>query len=164
MEYAIGRMLQNFEKGNISRRQLIQGLTAVASGTSVVDSIPLYGQTHRELKAVGINHLSYTVANYVRTRDFYSSLLGAKVAADEGTRCSLHVGDVVIVARNSSGGPTPLIDHVAFSINDWKQDTVFAELTRRGLNPQRPPSGSEENLAIKDPDGFMVQLMAPGHR
>jgi catechol 2,3-dioxygenase-like lactoylglutathione lyase family enzyme len=163
MDCLIERLLQSFEKGKISRRQLIQSLAA-ASGTSVVNSIPLYGQTRLELKAVGINHISYTVADYTKTSDFYSGLLGVKVAADEGTRCSLHVGDVVIVARNSSGGPSPLIDHIAFSINNWNRDAVFAELTRRGLNPQRPRSGSEENLAIQDPDGFMVQLMAPGHR
>jgi catechol 2,3-dioxygenase-like lactoylglutathione lyase family enzyme len=162
MDCMIESVLRSFEKGEISRRQLIKSLAATACGTSTASSMS--GQTHRELKAVGINHISYTVADYARSRDFYSGLLGVKVAADEGTRCSLHVDDVVIVARNGSGGPIPLVDHVAFSIDGWNQDAVLAELTRRGLNPQKPPSGSEENLAIKDPDGFMVQLMAPGHR
>jgi catechol 2,3-dioxygenase-like lactoylglutathione lyase family enzyme len=160
MEHIVGNLLRSFEEGKMNRRQLVQCLVAAASGAAVVGSVPAQA-AESPFKATKIDHISYTVADYRKTRDFYSGLLGMKVTADEGTRCRLHVGDIEILARNGAS-PTPLIDHIGYSIADWNRDAVFAELKRRNLNPQLPRSGSQTSFSIKDPDGFPVQLVAAG--
>ncbi len=164
MEYLIANLLQDFENGKMNRRQLIRSLAVAASAGGAASSVPAYAAGEPVLKATGILHLSYQVANYAKTRDFYSSVLGMKVANDTGQRCDLSIGRFVMIARNGTltsastkAGKTPLVDHLCYSIDKWNKDAIFAELKRRGLNPQ--PEG-DKDLQIKDPDGYHIQLSA----
>ena len=151
MERTLGSLIQDFEDGKINRRQLIRGLAVAASAAAGTTALPAYAAGEPVLRATGILHVSYQVANYARTRDFYSSVLGMKVANDTGQRCDLSIGHYVMIARNGSltsastkAGKTPLIDHLCYSIDRWNKDAIFAELKRRGLLPLWP--GEEAHL------------------
>jgi len=155
MEHIIASLLQDFEEGKMNRRQLIQSLAVAASAASIVGSIPMYAAEGKVIKATRIRHLSYRVADYAKTRDFYSGLFGMKVSDDRGTRCNLTVGDSDIVVTTNTSGTIPRIDHISYFVDEDKNDVV-AELTRRGLNPQPEADG----IRIHDPDGFPVDLTA----
>lgn len=151
MEHIIARLLYDFECGKMNRRQLIQGLAAATVSASA--AAPGF-------QALTVNHISYQVADYRRTRDFYAELLGMTPAEDDGKQCRLHFGNAGahLLARNArSGAKTPLVDHIAYAIENWNMDAVRAELQRRGLNP-RP-----DNLSfhVKDPDGYDLQICSP---
>lgn len=163
-ERVITNLVQDFETGKINRRQLIRGLAVAAGAAAGTTSVPAYAAGEPVLKATGILHVSYQVASYAKTRDFYSGILGMKVANDTGERCDLSIGHYVMIARNGTltsastkAGKTPLIDHICYSIDNWNKERIFAELKRRGLNPQ--PEG-DKDLQIKDPDGYHIQLSA----
>src|SRR6266404_8908819 len=144
MEQMIASLLRKFEEGRMNRRQLVQSLAAAAGAASVVG--PAYGAT---VGATKINHISYRVADYAKTRDFYSGLLGMKVSQDNGRQAYLSFGDTFLLPRNArNGGPTPQVDHIAYTIEDWDKNRVEAELKRRGLEP-RPDT--ENSFHVKDP-------------
>ena len=82
MEQIVAKLLQDFELGQMTWRQLIQSLAVAASAASA--AAPLRAADSRGFKAVAVNHISYQVADYARTRDFYSDLLGMKVSHDDG--------------------------------------------------------------------------------
>ena len=105
-------------------------------------------------KAVGVNHISYEVADYSRIRDFYADLLGMKVSRDDGKQCFLSFGETLIIPRNRANR-TPRIDHIAYTIDNWDKNAVEEELKRRGLTP-RPDT--EDSFHVKDPDGFDLQI------
>ena len=151
MEQIIDRLVRDFEQGKLNRRQLIQSLTVAAStavAASAADPAPF--------KAVTVNHISYQVADYARTRDFYAGLLGMEVSHDDGRQCYLSFGNTFLLPRNARQGRTaPLVDHIAYTIETWKKDAVEAELKKRGL-PIRPDT--ENSFHTKDPDGFDVQI------
>ena len=46
--------------------------------------------TGKGFKAIAVNHISYGVADYGWTRDFYSDLLGMKVTYDDGRSLSIY--------------------------------------------------------------------------
>src|SRR6266852_7309256 len=151
MEHIIGKLLQDFEEGKMNRRQLIQSLALAASAAA-----PIAAADNKGFKAVSVNHISYVVADYAKTRDFYSDLLGMKVSQDDGKQCYLSFGDSFIIPRNPREGvKTPLINHVAYTIDNWDKDAVEAELKRRGLAP-RPDTA--DSFHVKDPDGFDLQI------
>ena len=153
MEHIISKLLQDFEQGKMNRRQLIQSLAVAATAASAT---PLAAADGKGFKAVTVNHVSYRVADYARTRDFYADLLGMKVSQDNGKQCYLEFGDSFIIPRNArNGGQTPLVDHIAYTIDTWDKNSVEAELKRRGLNP-RPDT--ENSFHVKDPDGFDLQI------
>jgi catechol 2,3-dioxygenase-like lactoylglutathione lyase family enzyme len=182
MENVISGLLEDFERGKMTRRQLIQSIAVVAAtsvgGAALVGEARAAGsssettaagssseamtvaaaQGSKGFKGVAVNHISYQVNDYAKTRDFYAGLLGMKVVKDTGTQCNLILGDTdtFLIPRNAPAGVTPpRIDHVAYTIENWDKNAVEAELKRRGLNPT---PDTENSFHVKDPNGFDVQI------
>ncbi len=151
MEHIIARLLSDFEHGRMSRRQLIQSLALAAAAAA-----PASAADGKGFKAVSVNHISYQVADFKRTRDFYADLLGMKVTGERDNQCELVFGDTFIIPRNARQGTTPpRVDHIAITIDNWDQKAVEAELRRRGLEPR---VDTENSFHVKDPDGFDLQI------
>lgn len=156
MEKIVVNLLSQFERGQISRRQLVQslafGLAAVAGGAPARAAAT---SAHKGFKATAVNHISFGVADYARTRDFYADLFGMSVSEDNGKECYLTFGDTVLIARKShQPGDKPFVDHIAYTIDNWNHNEVEAELQRRGLNPQP----DYDSFHFNDPDGYDVQI------
>ena len=157
MEHVIGKLLHDYEHGKMSRRQLIQTLAAAATAASSVGTVEA-----APANATYINHVSMQVADYKKTRDFYSGLFGMKVEDDNGkTQCRLVFGDNILIARNANSRPGAKvgIDHIAYTLANWDTDksvkpAVEAELKRRGLMIRT----TEGSFHVQDPDGFEVQM------
>jgi catechol 2,3-dioxygenase-like lactoylglutathione lyase family enzyme len=159
MEAIIAKLLEDFEQGKMSRRQLIRSLAVTASAASAVTpAVAAAPPDAPAFKAVAVNHISYQVADYAKTRDFYVSMFGMKVTQDTGRQCYLSFGDTFLLPRNGrpdSKTPPPHVDHIAYTIDNWNKADVEAELKRRGLTP-RPDT--EDSFHVKDPDGFDLQI------
>jgi catechol 2,3-dioxygenase-like lactoylglutathione lyase family enzyme len=157
MEQIISKLLQDFEQGKMNRRQLVRSLAVAAAAAADATTASAEG---KGFQAVGVNHISYVVADYTKTRDFYADLLGMKVSHDDGKQCYMSFGDTFLLPRNArTGGTTPqtppLINHIAYTIDNWDKKAVETELLRRGLKP-RPDT--EDSFHVKDPDGFDLQI------
>jgi catechol 2,3-dioxygenase-like lactoylglutathione lyase family enzyme len=155
MEHLIAKLLDDFDHGRMTRRQLIKSLAVVAVPTG---PLPASAESPPGFRAVAVNHISYQVSDYTRTRDFYADLLGMKVVGDTGTQCNLIIAgtNTFVIPRNAPPGSTPpRIDHIAYTIDNWDKNVVHAELERRGLNPQ---PDTENSFHIKDPNGFDLQI------
>ena len=109
------------------------------------------------LKATAINHLSYGVTDYARTRDWFMDLFGMKCVFDDGQQCSVSFDnpprEIYIRKRDKA----PFIDHWAFSIANFEAKTVEAILQRWGLNPRWD---GDYAWHTNDPDGFLTQVCA----
>ena len=75
MEHIIGKLLQDYEHGKMTRRQLIQSLAFTATAASAVGT----AEAAAPANAIYINHVSMQVADYAKSRDFYTGLFGMKV-------------------------------------------------------------------------------------
>jgi catechol 2,3-dioxygenase-like lactoylglutathione lyase family enzyme len=165
MENIIAQLLQDFENGKMSRRQLIQNLALAATTASALAITGPPAQAASGFKTVGLDHISYQVANYKKTRDFYADLMGMSVSNDNGTnQCQLHFGESMVIARNRPATVrVSRVDHIAYRIDDWTTDKVRAELERRQLKPRLDTGGpaGPPNFAsfhVQDPDGFDLQI------
>jgi catechol 2,3-dioxygenase-like lactoylglutathione lyase family enzyme len=159
MEHIIAKLLQNFEEGKMTRRQLIQSLALAATAASATGAVPAAAADKYVVKTTYLNHVGYQVADYAKSRDWYADLFGMKVVLDDGKKANLAVGESLVIFHNRQSPSTPIIDHICFTVADWDKDksvrgAVAAELKRRGLEVQ----SSANSLDIKDPDGFRIQL------
>jgi hypothetical protein len=114
MENMIAKLLDDFERGRMTRRQLIKSLAVV--GAVAADATPASAENGKGFKAIAVNHISYQVNDYAKTRDFYADLLGMRVVGDTGTQCNLVFGDTntFVIPRNAPQGSTPpRVDHIA---------------------------------------------------
>ena len=155
MEHIIAKLLNDFEHGQMSRRQLIKSLALTATAASAAGAVPLAAASPG-FKATTVNHISYQVADYKKTRDFYTELLGMNVSQDNGTtQCYLAFGDTFLLPRNGRPGvTTPHVDHIAITVENFDKKAAQAELERRGLTPRE----DQESFHVKDPDGFDLQI------
>jgi catechol 2,3-dioxygenase-like lactoylglutathione lyase family enzyme len=166
MENVIAKLLQDFEHGKMTRRQLIQSLALAATAASAASAVPAVAAPAPAaapggtiVKTAYLNHVGFQVADYKKSRDWYADLFGMKVALDDGKKANLAVGESLVIFHNRQSASTPIIDHICFTIADWDKDksvrgAVEAELKRRGLETQ----STANSIDIKDPDGFRLQL------
>ena len=113
MEHVISGLLQDFEAGKLTGRQLIQalalGMTVGPAALAAVQkpaeksSIPP-PRSMAAWKTVWLDHVSYAVSDYRRSTAFYRDLMGWEIIHDDGHKqCSMKVGNVGgIIIRNQS--------------------------------------------------------------
>ncbi|MDB4876649.1 MAG: Glyoxalase/bleomycin resistance protein/dioxygenase [Gemmatimonadetes bacterium] len=109
METVIARLLQDFETGKMTRRQLVQSLALVAVGvpvaSAVAQTIPaaaISTSSAAPWKTVYLDHISFQVSDYKRSTDFYAGLMGWKVLKeDAGRQATLDINGIGgIIIRN----------------------------------------------------------------
>ena len=111
----------------------------------------------RGFKATHFKHIVLHVADIGKERDFYTSLLGLKVVADEPGECSLRFGQNTLVLRPTGADGKPYLNEVGYAVEDYDSPRAKVELDRRGLNPR--PGSSAGAWAFSDPDGFRLEVV-----
>ena len=112
MESVIAKLLNDFENGRMTRRQLIQSLSMAAlaapmaslaaqGGPSALAANPPAGAA-APWKTVWLDHISFQVSDYKRSVDFYTNLMGWTVKNDNGTsQATLDINGIGgIIVRN----------------------------------------------------------------
>lgn len=134
METLISRLLNEFENGRITRRQLVQSLAMAAlaapfasagaeraadAGTALSSAAPLALPAAAPVaavpwKTVWLDHISFSCTDYKRSADFYTDLMGwtPVPGSDSGHQVMLNIGDIgTIIVRNgrnsSTASPAP---------------------------------------------------------
>ena len=155
MENVIAKLLQDFEQGRLNRRQLIQSITLTAAASAGI--APAARAAGKPLEALYVNHISYSVTDYAKCRDFYVGLLGMKVTEDDGKQCRLVFGNNILIPRNRANGGPARVDHIAYTVTNWdaEKDGVEEELKRRNL---AYTGSAKTSFQVKDPEGMGVQF------
>jgi catechol 2,3-dioxygenase-like lactoylglutathione lyase family enzyme len=185
MEHVIDGLLQQFERGRLSRRQLIQSLALAAAAAPGGSVLAQGGATKASTippphdpapwKTVWLDHISYAVSDYRRSTAFYRDLMGWTIKNDNGTnQCTLDInglGEIIIRNNRQARGDAPaaatgarppltgVINHVSWGVQPWDTDKVKSELERRGLNPRPDMVGENfKSFHVLDPDGWDLQI------
>jgi catechol 2,3-dioxygenase-like lactoylglutathione lyase family enzyme len=162
METEIARLLNDFEQGKMNRRQLIQSLSVASAAAAALTPVAAIGaeapKPTGKLEAGYVNHISYSVSDYRKVRDFYVDLLGMKVTQDDGMQCRLVFGNNILIPRNrAKAGEAAKVDHIAYTCINWdvEKDTFEAQLKRRNL---QFTGSAKTSFQVKDPEGMGVQF------
>jgi len=152
MDSIISDLVARFEKGSLSRRELVQGLAMLAaSGTAAT------AQEDINFKAADIDHVSVQVANLQRSIDFYRKMFGFTIvsqAEERGVKI-VRLGNTKTLVSLNHGGPPGTIDHFSIGIPGFNRESITSYLTQRGATPLQ---GNFAGLHVKDPDGVNVQI------
>jgi catechol 2,3-dioxygenase-like lactoylglutathione lyase family enzyme len=112
MESVVAALLRDFEHGKLTRRQLVQTLALMAVGSPVASAVAQSAAASpakpagTPWKTVWLDHISFQVADYKRSVDFYSDLMGWKVLNDTGTQATVDINGIGgIIIRNRRRPP-----------------------------------------------------------
>ena len=152
----------------MNRRRLIQafgytGIAAFATGSlrSAADLFAAEGET---FPMTTVNHLSISVADYARTRDWYVDLFNMRVSWDSGKECSIEMGPVdspnAIYIDPGKPGDKANVSHIGFGIPDFwaKKDAMKAAMDRLGVKGVR--SDGDAGWSCNTPSGYLIQPVA----
>ena len=148
MEPVISDLVIRFERGALTRRELI-GALALLTGVGATASAAT-------LKGASINHVSVLVTDMARSIEFYGRVFGLSVQnEDKANKISrLGIGGKVLVSLRVEP-PPGLIDHFAIGVEGFNREAVTKELQGMGLTPRE---NLEFGFHVKDPDGANVQI------
>jgi catechol 2,3-dioxygenase-like lactoylglutathione lyase family enzyme len=152
MEAIISKLVTRFEKGALTRRELIQGLAMLtaASGTAAA------GLEESGFKGAKIDHVSIQVNNLQRSIDFYQNMFGLSVVSqDKGNEIvRLGINKTLVSLHHKS--PTGIVDHFAIGVDPFNKESVTRDLKQLGANPEE---NIDAGFHIKDPEGLSVQIV-----
>ena len=157
MEPIIDKLLNRYETGTVSRRQLIQGLAAIATaGTAKTASA-------QGFEVVGFDHIQTNAANAEVTAEWYRRVLGLQRiragAMEDDSEEIAHVGtpgNLLLSIRKLE--PVGKVDHIGFRVTGASGDALSEELTNRGGVFHPPDPDAAPGSYLHDPDGIRIQI------
>jgi predicted enzyme related to lactoylglutathione lyase len=155
METIISDLVQGYEKGTLSRRQLVQGLAMLAAaGAGGAAGVASAQQT--PFTSTRIDHVSMQVTDLPRSIEFYEKVFGLRVVNEDKPNEIVRMGTTKIIVSLHHKEPTGIVDHFAIAVDGFKKDEATASLAKLGLK-------AEENLDygyyVRSPDGIPVQIV-----
>jgi catechol 2,3-dioxygenase-like lactoylglutathione lyase family enzyme len=150
MESIISNLVARFERGSLSRRELVQGLAMLAaSGTAAT------AQEAIDFKTADIDHVSIQVADMQRSIDFYQKMFGFSVVSEDKPRSIVRLGNTRTLVSLNRESPAGIVDHFAIGVPRFTKEAAASYVKQRGATPLDDPFAG---LHVKDPDGINVQI------
>jgi catechol 2,3-dioxygenase-like lactoylglutathione lyase family enzyme len=152
MESIISNLLTRFEKGSLSRRELVRGLAMLAaSGTAAA------AQEDIDFKSADIDHVSIQVADLQRSVDFYQKMFGFSVISQDQPHGIIRLGNTRTLVSLNHQSPAGIVDHFAIGVPRFSKESATRYVTQRGARAEDDPYAG---LHVKDPDGINVQIFS----
>jgi catechol 2,3-dioxygenase-like lactoylglutathione lyase family enzyme len=165
MQTRIDGFIDDYDRGRLSRRQLVTFLTGLAGAYAISPGVAGQDAERTAVPApekstfVGtdLNHIALRVTDIGRSRDFYQKHLGLAVSSESRSSCFLRCREKNFVALFRSEKPG--MHHYCYSIEKYDPDDVVETLKAEKLEPRR----SGNRVYFDDPDGLEVQVAAKSH-
>jgi catechol 2,3-dioxygenase-like lactoylglutathione lyase family enzyme len=157
MEAMISSLVSRFEKGGLSRRELVQGLAMLTAASTAPGALAQNaGTAAAGLKAAKIDHISIQVTDLPRAVAFYEKMFGLTVVSEDKPNeiVRLGVGKALVSLHHKS--PTGIVDHFAIGVEKFNRESVTQQLKALGATPE---DNLDAGFHIKDPEGMSVQIV-----
>jgi predicted enzyme related to lactoylglutathione lyase len=159
MKPIISDLVNRYESGRLSRRELIQGLALLVTATSVPAATESAARPQPALPATGIDHVSVRVSDMEKSVAFYSSLFGLKNVSEDKPHRIVRLGNPKVIVSLRQDTPHGQIDHFGVAVAGFDKAEVTKNIEARGLKTQED---WEYGFYVRDPDGVPVQFMKSG--
>jgi catechol 2,3-dioxygenase-like lactoylglutathione lyase family enzyme len=153
MEAIVSNLLNRFERGLLTRRELVQSLTVLAatSGTT-----PTAHAQEAGIQGAKIDHVSIQVIDLPRSIAFYQKMFGLTIVSEDKPNEIVRLGAGKVLVSLHHKSPTGLVDHFAIGVERFDREVVTRQLKERGATPE---NNLDAGFHIKDPDGINVQIV-----
>ena len=150
MEQLISNLLRRFERGSLSRRELVHRLTFLAGAAG----IPARGQS-QGFQGGFISHVSLSVSNLEHSSEFYRKTFGLTVLSEDKKQEIVRLGKARTLVSLRRASPPGVVDHFAIGVEGFNRETVTRDLEARGVAPSQ---NVEAGFHVNDPDSYPVQI------
>lgn len=156
MEPIITDMVQRFERGGLTRRELIQGLSMLVAASQAQGAGAAAASQPMGITATGIDHVSVLVSDVERSATFYKTLFGLTLLSEDQEHGIQRLGGKRVIVSIRKEKPYGTVDHFGVGVENFNKAAIAQTLTQRGL---KPDENWQYGFYVKDPDGVNVQLL-----
>lgn len=153
-------LLNDFESGKLTRRQVALSLAALAAGALVSPLIRADDGGPQSFPAISLNHVTVRVPDLQKTSRFYQEFFQMPLRQRSPTVHILGVGSSFFGLEQDQSQPGHL-SHYDFGITNFNADKIRTALRKRNLEIE--DERSSESFKFRDPDGFVVQVNGPDY-
>jgi catechol 2,3-dioxygenase-like lactoylglutathione lyase family enzyme len=153
----IEMLIDSFQQGHLSRRELVATLAMLASAAPS----PGAGSS---LRAAALNHVSLAVSDVERSRQFYQKVFDLPVVSKQAGGLNLGVGPQSFLGLYSIAQVSPRIHHVCLAMDDFTPDGAVQALAKQSVKGTIRDRDGVKELYFQDPDGITVQLQGVDYR
>jgi catechol 2,3-dioxygenase-like lactoylglutathione lyase family enzyme len=152
MRSSLFNLLEQYEDGQITRRELVGALMALLALGSPGAAA--------DYATRNIDHVSVAASDPSRSAEFYRNVFGLDVgrAAPDGSIRLTIEGKLRLTLRADT--KPGIIDHFAFGVAPFDQNVIAKTLADKGINTYTEPIAF--GFHVRDPDGVPVQLSRAG--
>jgi catechol 2,3-dioxygenase-like lactoylglutathione lyase family enzyme len=148
---AVESLLTHYERGRLSRRELVALLTAAVVAPKSAAAQPA-------LEAATLNHASLIVSDLDRSVAFYRRTFGLPVKSTQQGGVNLAVGDAFLGVYQGGANAMPHINHICFGLRGFDPAATVAALEAQGLPAESRTRDGVTQVYTADPDNLRVQL------
>ncbi|HZF27630.1 MAG TPA: VOC family protein [Gammaproteobacteria bacterium] len=152
MQAVISDLVARFDAGTLSRRQLLQGLTALAATGAAA---PAAAQ-ETPFKSSRIDHISVQTPDLAKSVEFYRTIFGLNVVNEDKPNEIVRMGTTRIIVSLHHKEPFGIVDHFAIAVDGFERESATATLARHGLKGE---NNLDYGFHVRDPAGVPVQLV-----
>jgi catechol 2,3-dioxygenase-like lactoylglutathione lyase family enzyme len=153
MNHTIDTLVSQFERGSLTRRQLVQALLVIAASPALAQERPV-----GSFRPTGIDHVQITVTDLKATQQFYEKLFGVTTTSPNPTQLSLRLGAAGnTISVHSESGPIKPIDHFGIAVEGFSADAALATVKRVAPGFKTDINGN--SVFVIGPDGVRVQIV-----
>ena len=167
MTRIIEALLNDYERGTVSRRELVKAL-ALGIVPAGLTSRRGTSRQRREspkqdgvLRGININHVNLQNSDLDRSVDFYRELFSLPPKREvPGSPYALDLADGLSWLSVPQREPSGDIDHFCVGVEDFEPNRVATAIRAAGLD--RDLSVGSDVVSVRDPEGIRVQISRPG--
>lgn len=161
MHHEMERLVGLYDRGRLTRRQLLQGLFALSASPYLAG--PLAGghgepgQAASLLPARTLNHVTLYASSVARSKAFYQRLTGLPIQAEDKDFCEFRLEGGFLGIYAPDAGQPPGFNHFCFGIEAYDPQATLSTL-RTAMPEAKPVLENQDQVYVQDPDGVRVQL------
>lgn len=161
MHREVERLVGLYDRGGLSRRQLLQGLLALSVGphpaSPLAGAFRVPGQTGPLFRTRTLNHVTLYASSIARSKAFYQRLTGLPIQAEDKDFCEFRLEGGFLGIYAPDAGQQPGFNHLCFGIDGYDPPAAFTAL-RTAMPEAKPALENQDQVYVQDPDGVRVQL------
>jgi catechol 2,3-dioxygenase-like lactoylglutathione lyase family enzyme len=149
----IDTLVTSYERGTLTRRQLLQALAVLAAPAAAGAQTASGGL----MKSRNLHHVNVQVSDVARSEAFYRKLFGFPatriVQGPDNHGFDLPGGGIIILQKSDRPGR---IDHFCVGVDNFDAEGMRMALKTAGIAGVQ--GTARDNFFVSDPDGLRVQV------
>jgi len=161
MHREVERLVGLYDRGSLSRRQLLQGLFALSVGRyaagPLASDLGDVGQAAPLFHTRTLNHVTLYASSVARSKAFYQRLTGLPIQAEDKDFCEFRLEGGFLGIYAPDAGQQPGFNHFCFGIDAYNPQAALTAL-KTAMPEAKPALENQDQVYVQDPDGVRVQF------